>query len=139
MFGVPKVTECYTLAAFDCAKSLLQIGDSVAYEWQRQIDRVQPTGGVHIGIAIGDVEVMSLRPFSRTHMGAVGDSINMAARLVNSAAAGEIVASNTFYQRLDPASQLGFTEMEAVEAKNVGRIRAWKLSPSGLSHPSVAG
>jgi class 3 adenylate cyclase len=128
MFGIPDHAPGHVQAALDCSKSLIQIGSSVSNEWQRHIDRIQPTGGVHIGLAVGDVNVMSLRPFSRTHMGAVGDCINMAARLVSCAEAGQIVASNTFYQKLPPASQSGFTELQAVEAKNVGLIRAWKLT-----------
>jgi class 3 adenylate cyclase len=128
MFGVPDFRTGYVQAAFDCAKCLAQIGDSVSNEWQRQIDRIQPNGGAHIGIAMGDVEVLSLRPFSRTHMGVVGDSMNMTARLVNSAGSGEIVVSNTFYQKLDEVWQRSFQELEAVEAKNVGLIRAWKWS-----------
>jgi class 3 adenylate cyclase len=127
MWGLPDKPDGYLRAALDCARSLVQIGNSVSIEWQRQIDRVQPTGGVHIGLTVGDVGIMSLRPSSRTHVGAVGDSINMAARLVNHAASSQIVVSNTFYQRLDPAWQAGFAEMEVVEAKNVGPIRAWLL------------
>jgi len=133
MFGIPDHAPGHVQAALDCSKSLIQIGSSVSNEWQRQIDRIQPTGGVHIGIAVGDVSVMSLRPFSRTHMGAVGDCINMAARLVNCSNAGEIVASNTFYQKLPPSAQNGFTELQAVELKNVGLIRAWKLPVFGAN------
>ena len=103
------------------------IGDSVSNEWQRQIDRVQTAGGVHIGMTVGDLQVMSLRPFSRTYMGAVGDPINMAARLNTCAGSGEIVVSNTFYQKLDTSDQIGFDELAAVEARNIGKIRAWKL------------
>ena len=103
LFGIPDRPGDYLRHALDCATSLSEIGDSVSNEWQRQIDRVQTASGVHIGMAIGDLQVMSLRPFSRAHMGCIGDSINMAARLMNVAGADDIVVSNMLYQRLDPA------------------------------------
>lgn len=62
-------------------------------------------------------------------MGIVGDSINLAARLNSVAGCGEIVLSNTLYQRLPDAVRADFQELPPVEAKNIGRIRAWKLSP----------
>jgi hypothetical protein len=95
----------------------------VSNEWQRQIDRVQTASGVHIGMAIGDLQVMSLRPFSRAYMGCIGDSINMAARLMNAAGPGEVVVSNMLYQRLDGERQAPFTPMDAIDAKNVGASR----------------
>ena len=85
-------------------------------------------------MAIGDLQIVSLRPFSRTHMGAIGDCINVAARLMTVAGPGEIVVTNSFYQAVGEEEQAGFTEVGPVEAKNVGRIRAWKL---GL--PKVTG
>jgi class 3 adenylate cyclase len=127
LFGVPDRPAGYLADALGCARALVQIGNSVSLEWQRQIDRVQPTGGVHIGLTVGDVEILSLRPASRTHVGVVGDAINMAGRLVALAGSGQVVTSNTFYQKLDPARQAGFEEMDAVEARNVGRIRSWRL------------
>ena len=100
--------------------------ESVSNEWQRQIDRVQAARGVHIGMALGDIQIVSLRPFGRAHLGAVSDEVNMAARLVAQAGPGEIMVSNAFYQALDEPYQSGFHEMEPVEARNVGRIRVWK-------------
>lgn len=131
LFGVPDRPGDYLRAAVDCATSLSQIGDSVSNEWQRQIDRVQTASGVHIGMAIGDLQVVSLRPFSRAYIGCIGDSINTAARLMNAAATGEVVVSNMLYQRLDPASQGPFVPMDTIEAKNVGRIKAWRLKLGG--------
>lgn len=128
LFGVPDRPGDFAQAALDAARSLVSIGASVSNHWQRQIDRVQNSGGVHVGLAIGDLQIVSLRPFSRTHVGAVGDCINLAARLMASAGPSEIMASNTFIRSLDESSRAAFQEVEAVEAKNVGRIKAWKLS-----------
>ncbi len=95
---------------------------------QRRIDRVQTTGGLHVGVAIGDLQIVALRPFSRLHVGAIGDCINVASRLLAVAGPSEVVVSNAFHQRLDGPSQARCSEIEPVDARNVGRIRAWKVT-----------
>lgn len=125
LFGIPTHSLDYIERSFDCARSLLKLADAISNEWQRQLDRLQPVRGCHIGMAMGDLQILSLRPFSRTHIGVVGDAINMAARLSSYAQPGQIVVSNIVYQSLDPASQSQFRETEPIEAKNVGRIQAW--------------
>ena len=127
LFGVPDVQDGYAKRALECARSLLQIGSSVSNRWQREIDRVQPSGGVHIGMAMGDIQSVLYRPFCRSHVGIVGDAVNLAARLLAQAATHEIVVSNTYFQTLPDHEQAPFQEMEPLEAKNVGLIKAWKL------------
>ena len=104
------------------------IGLSTCNEWQRRINLIQTSKGFHIGINVGDLQVLSLRPFSRTHMGVIGNNINTAARLMSAANSNELVISNSFYNFLTARSQRIFTEMESVEAKNIGTLRAWKHS-----------
>ncbi|HJT76988.1 MAG TPA: adenylate/guanylate cyclase domain-containing protein [Gemmataceae bacterium] len=127
LFGVPEREDDYLRRALDTARALVSIGNSVANHWQRRIDRVQESGGLHLGMALGDLQAVSLRPFSRMHMGFIGDCINVAARLMAVAGPGEVVVTNSFYQAVGEEEQEGFTEVGPVEAKNVGRIRAWKL------------
>jgi class 3 adenylate cyclase len=127
LFGVLDRKESYVQDALECARALVDIGNSVSNEWQRQIDHLQSAGGCHIGMAIGELNIVSLRPFSRAHMGAIADSINTAARLSSNAAPDEIVVSNALFQKLPEQAQAEFREMEPVEARNIGRIRAWKL------------
>ena len=62
-------------------------------------------------------------------MGAVADAINLAARLNDAAGCNEIVVSNMLYQRLPPAARHGFRELAPVDARNIGRVRAWTLGP----------
>lgn len=128
LFGVPYRADGFTQAALETAQSLISIGNSVSHHWQCQIDRVQGSGGVHIGLAIGDIQIVSMRPYGRTHVGAVGDCINVAARLTSVTGSGEIAVSNSFLQHLDNGIHSKFQEMEPLEARNVGRIKAWKLS-----------
>jgi class 3 adenylate cyclase len=127
LFGVPDVQDGYAKRALDCARWLLQIGSSVSNRWQREIDRVQPSGGVHIGMSIGDIQSVMYRPFCRSHIGIVGDAVNLASRLLSQAATNEIVVANAYFQTLPDREQSGFAEMEPLEAKNVGLIKAWKL------------
>jgi class 3 adenylate cyclase len=136
LFGIPSSTDGYVDRCFECAKALLSIGESMSNEWQRQLDRIQPARGCHIGIALGDVQLFPLRPFSRTYLGAVGDAINMAARLSAHATSGQVAVSNLVYRALSFEAQRTFgTRSAAVEAKNVGKIRAWTYDsnvPTGV-------
>lgn len=131
LFGVPEGVPGYVGHALECARGLVDIGASVATGWQRQLDQIQPAAGVHVSMTLGDLQVLSLRPLSRTHMGVIGDSINLAARLNGAAGCDEIVVSNLLHQRLPDDVRAGFVELAPVEAKNIGRVRAWKLGPLG--------
>lgn len=128
LFGLPDGSAGFAHDALETARALVSIGNSVSHHWQRQIDRVQAAGGVHIGLAVGDLQIVSLRPFGRTHVGAVADCINVAARLMAAAGPCEIAASNSFVQSLREDLRAAFREVEPVEARNVGTINAWKLS-----------
>jgi class 3 adenylate cyclase len=133
IFGVPDASEGYACDALASARSLINIGRSVADYWQRHIDREQPKRGVHIGLAVGDLQVLPLRPYGRAHIGAVGDSINLAARLMDAAGENEIMVSNTLYNTIDAKSRAQCADMGGVEAHNAGTIRAWKIccGPAG--------
>ena len=128
LFGLHGTPEIAARQALDAARGLLSIGNSVANHWQRHLDRVQPSAGLHVGMSMGDLQIVSMRPYSRTHVGALGDCINVAARLMSTATSGEIVATNSFYRQLDDAVRERFVEIEPVELRNVGRIRGWKTS-----------
>jgi class 3 adenylate cyclase len=128
LFGIPDHPREFTDAVLDTARALCRIGESVSQRWQRRIDRVQSAAGLHVGVALGDLQIVSLRPFSRLHVGAIGDCINVAARLLTLAGPSEVVLSNAFHQRLEEHSQARCHEIEPVDARNVGRIRAWKLA-----------
>ncbi len=130
-FGLPDYRPSYLADALETARRLVDIGNSISQHWQRQIDRVQCAGGVHIGIALGDMQIVSLRPFSRAHLSGVGDAINLGARLMQAAGPSDIVVSNAFFNELEDNQQRQFREIEPLEGRNVGLIKAWKLE-SGL-------
>lgn len=56
LFGIPEPTPSSGQDALACARALIDIGNSVSNTWQRHIDRVQHSRGVHIGMAIGDIK-----------------------------------------------------------------------------------
>ncbi|MSU36104.1 MAG: adenylate/guanylate cyclase domain-containing protein [Pedosphaera sp.] len=123
-FGVPDGDDDYMESSLAAAQSLISIGKSISTEWQRSIDRIQPSSGLHLGLTVGDLQIVSYRPFSRTHFGAIGDTINLAARLMANAGSGELVVSNMFYNQLSAASQAGFEGIPPIDAKNMGKIKA---------------
>ena len=128
VFGYPAPRRGDAEAALSCAHRLVDIGESVSDHWQRRIDRVQDAKGVHLGIAMGDLNLMRLRAFSSRHYGFIGDAVNMAARLMATAGPSEIVVSNRFHQALGDAAASQFAETPPIDAKNVGRIKAWKFT-----------
>jgi len=121
LFGVPEPEDNVTQRALECARALLQIGNSVSNRWQRQLDRVQPAGGVHLGIAMGDIHVVLYRPFSQTHIG-VGGRRGHCPRLL---AERQRCGARLSIRASEPCKPI--SEMEPVEAKNVGLIKAWKF------------
>jgi class 3 adenylate cyclase len=126
LYGVPKPPSGYLQAALKCARSISDVGNSISSGWQRHIDIVQKSGGVHIGMAFGNVEVIRARPFARIRFGFAGDCVNLAFRLVATASSGEIAVNNEYLRRLNPDSRKPFDEISDLCVKNVGTIRAFK-------------
>jgi serine/threonine protein kinase/class 3 adenylate cyclase len=126
LFGIPDRRPGYLQDALETAQALLSTGLSVSNHWQRHIDRAQSAAGLHIGMALGDVQIVGQRPFSRTHVGAIGDPIHVATMLVAQAEPSEIAVSNSFYEALGEEARVGFQEIESVNAHKGRRIKAWK-------------
>jgi class 3 adenylate cyclase len=82
---------------------------------------------VHIGIGMGEVNLMPLRAFSGAHHGFIGDALNMTARLMSAAGPSDVLASNGFFQALSPGSRKAFKPVDPVDGKNVGLIQSWRL------------
>lgn len=131
VFGVPVCFPDYIEKALECGVSIMDIGKAISTSWQSHIDRVQTATGCHTGIALGNVHIVPLRSYSHSHTGLVADAVNMAARLASVALPGEIVVSNALYRRLGKVSRAHFVETEPIEAKNVGRLHAWRWTNVG--------
>lgn len=128
LFGISDDRSDYVERALDAALALVDIGNSVSHHWQRHIDRVQEKGGLHLGMAIGDLQIVSVQPYGRAQIGVIGDAINMAARLMSMAGPSQIVVSNTMHQHLPYDRQKTFEELQPIDARNMGRIKAWRLA-----------
>lgn len=128
-FGLPDRKSGFVQDALDCARALIDIGNSVSEEWQRHMDRIPESGGLHIGMAVGDIQIISERPFSRTYMSAIGDPISVASNLMAASAPSEIIVSNSFYHQLDEHEQDMFEEAAPVAARHLGRMKCWKYRP----------
>ncbi|MBV9552610.1 MAG: hypothetical protein JO032_07455 [Alphaproteobacteria bacterium] len=126
LFGYPDAKSGYIDDTLRCAKALLDIGASTSARWERHIDMVEEKHGLHIGIALGQLNLMPLRPFAHSHIGFIGDALNMTARLLNEAQPGEIFVSNAFYQQLSDDDQSEFAESAPVEARNIGTVKGWR-------------
>lgn len=131
VFGIPDRKKRFVEDALDCARALVDIGNSVSNEWQRHIDHVQEAGGCHFGLALGDLQVISMRPFGRARTGAIGDCINSAA------GPSEMVVSNSFYQKLPERKRHPYHDMEPIEARNIRKIRCWRLPAPQASEPAA--
>ncbi len=127
LFGIPRHCPGDYGAALECARALTEVGCSISSKWQRHIDRVQQAQGVHIGMAVGDLQVVSLKPFDLAYVSAVSDAINMASRLVDQAGQSEIVVSNSYYLGLSEAEQASFCRIDPVDGRTLGTIHAWKM------------
>lgn len=138
LFGLPEQRPGYVQSAMEAANALIDIGNSVSNRWQRSLDRVQNSVGLHIGMAMGDLQVVSMQPFGRVHMGAIGDAINLAARLTASAGSNEIIISNSLREELPESLAANFGELEPIEGRNVGRIKCWKNCPRKPIEPAGA-
>lgn len=138
VFGVPDRRPGYVESAVRTARGLLEIGRSVTQHWQRHIDRVQPTCAAHIGMAMGDVDLVSQRPFDVGHLGVFGDSMNVASRLLHTAGPDEIVISNVLRQALSD-DHYAYAERPTVDLKNYGPISSWRLDLPSLVDPQLGG
>ena len=136
LFGVPDRCPGYVEHALQAAQALLSVGEAVSDYWQRQIDRQQPSSGMHIGVAFGDLQIVALRPSCRSNSTAIADVINVAARLMNMAAPGEILVANSFHKQLSTATRAPLIPVAPQDARNVGRLRAWRLPTPDSTSPT---
>ncbi len=82
--------------------------------------------GVHIGIASGEVVASGTGSARHLEYTVTGESVNLASRLTDEAAAGEILISDSLHRAL--AEQLDCAEVGAVAIKGLAKpVRAWRL------------
>jgi class 3 adenylate cyclase len=108
----------------ECAKSLTGMAIKLADEWQEQVDlAVEPTG-LRCGAAMGDVLFIAEDPHGGVLVHAIGEEINIAARLQGEAEPNVMALSNRLRNSYF-GNDATCTEF-AADLKNIGRVIAWK-------------
>jgi class 3 adenylate cyclase len=107
-----------------CLQSLMGIAVNVAEEWQDQIDYLVAIKGLRAGAAIGSVRFVSEQP-PKHPIHAIGDPVNIAARLQGAAEPNSLVISNRLRKRFFGARD-DFEEAGSFDLKNIGEVVAWR-------------
>ncbi len=108
----------------DCCSQLIGTSLDIAEEWQDQVDAAVEPVGMRVGAAIGRVLFVKEQPGGRSETHAIGDSINLAARLQTAAKENSLVISNKLKKALFDGDG-AFREIESLDLKNVGKVVAW--------------
>ncbi len=98
-FGLPLPADDASGRAVTAAQRMLGGFSRLAAEWK---DRLGLDTGIGIGINAGDVIVGDVGAPDRPSYTLIGDTVNVAARLVQRARAGEALFSRSVRQALDP-------------------------------------
>ena len=128
LFGLPDHRPGYVEAAARTAFRLLDIGASVSHAWQRRIDHIQTGGGMHVSLAMGDVQLVSMRPMDHARLAAIGECMGISQRLLSLAGPNQIVVSNVLRHALQN-TRYGFATLPPFEARNIGTLQPWRLLP----------
>jgi len=116
LFGVPIAHEDHRQNALDCAIEMLQVFQLWQPKWQ-EIYGFTPQLG--IGIASGNAIVGNVGSFQKLSYTAVGDTVNMAARLESMAKPMHVYISEGLYNHLPEsyATKYIYDELEPVNIK----------------------
>jgi class 3 adenylate cyclase/tetratricopeptide (TPR) repeat protein len=120
LFGAPQAHEDDPLRA---ARAALDIHEAMA-RWSCSLARPLQA---HIGIANGEVVAGVVRRGEAHDYTVVGDSVNLAARLVAAAAPGETLLSEVMFRSL--AGRGVCDQVEELQLKGIeAPVRVWRLS-----------
>jgi class 3 adenylate cyclase/tetratricopeptide (TPR) repeat protein len=123
IFGVPKAHEDDPVRAILAAREIHDLVYVMSRELGGRIDRAL---SMHTGINTGLVVTGQFRPGKGNH-GALGDTINVASRLMTLASAGEILVGPA--TRRLAASHFGFEELKAKRMKGKTKpIKAFRVT-----------
>jgi class 3 adenylate cyclase/tetratricopeptide (TPR) repeat protein len=129
LFGAPRAHDDDPLRA---AQAAIDIHEAMA-RWSGSLARPMQA---HIGIANGEVVAGVVRRGEAHDYTVVGDSVNLAARLVAAAAPGETLLSEVMFRSL--AGRGVCDEVEELQLKGIeAPVRAWRLS--GVSGETAQG
>lgn len=114
VFNAPQDLEDYVYRAVRAAAAMRAGADELGAEFQRE------TGvwsGFGVGIHCGPVVIGNIGTEFRTDYTAIGDTVNVAARLEGLAAPGEILISGEVYERLKGRIEAEYLGVRALKGK----------------------
>ena len=114
VFGVPEEDSEHLFHGLCCAVMIQRL---VARLNQHREARGQTTVEFRIGINAGAMLAGNLGSRERMQYTVVGDAVNLASRLSNMAAAGEIIAADTLFADANIASRVRATEYGAMRVR----------------------
>ncbi|MGQ0430239.1 MAG: adenylate/guanylate cyclase domain-containing protein [Gammaproteobacteria bacterium] len=121
-FGLPDPADDASERAVAAARRMIAGFGRLAAEWQ---ERLGLETGLGIGINSGDVIVGDVGAPERLNYTLIGDTVNVAARLVQRARAGEVLLSRSVRQSLDEQAAAGLIELPPLVLR--GRSRPVEL------------
>jgi class 3 adenylate cyclase len=126
-FGVPRAEPDASARAVAAARRMISGFNCIADEWKT---RLGLDTGIGIGINAGDVIIGDVGAPERPSYTLIGDTVNVAARLVQRARAGEALFSRSVWQSLDSGAA-GIVELPPMVLR--GRMRPVEIycMPSG--------
>lgn len=98
LFGSPLQLQDHVEVGFRVAMELLDHFEIIRQEWKEMLN-VQ--AGLGIGLATGDVIVGNIGSIQKISYTAIGDTVNVAARLEGLAEPGTALMTGDFYEKID--------------------------------------
>lgn len=110
-----------------CIGSLIGLSLRLAEDWQEHIDRFVDVKGMRCGGALGEVIFITEKLSGAASFHAIGDCINLAARLQATAPPNSLVVSNIIKTEIFKDDK-SLEDISPLEVKNIGEVKAWKKS-----------
>ena len=135
VFGAPRPDSDHHYHAVACAVLMQKLVAAInAERRQRQL----PVAELRIGINSGEMLAGLLGSQQRMEYTVVGDAVNLASRLCNEAAAGEIVIADTLYRRLAGTHDIHVGAPRQIKVRGKGDIvTIYTVDGIEHSHPMM--
>ncbi len=108
-----------------CIRELIGLSLNLAEEWQELVDLNVTPKGMRVGAAIGTISFIPETDKATSPVHAIGECINLAARLQAVATPNSLLISNKLHTA-EFGDDKDFLEIGPTELKNIGEVLAWK-------------
>jgi class 3 adenylate cyclase len=128
-YWIEEHTEDLQRRIESCVRELTGTSIHLAHDWQKRIDHPVPMKGLRVGAAMGEILFIAETSSGVRTVHALGEPINVASRLQSEATPNTLVISNRLRNAL--FAERPFTELAAVELKNIGAVIPWRTDATG--------